>query len=95
MGDRVIYAGPTTFPYPLSDDYTRGPTRCHTILSDEYKRRVSHTNWYIEDMTNVGDLRGRKAWYIMLMPGRFLENIGTHIFFKKGVPHTTQQLSGL
>ena len=69
----------------------------HTILSDEYKRRVPHTNWYPEDMTNVGDLRGRKTWYIMLaVPGRFLENIGrflentgTHIFFRKGVPHTT------
>ena len=76
------------FPYPLSDDYT-------TILSDDYKRRVSHTNWYPEDGTNVGDLRGRKVWYIMPIPGRFLENIGTHVFFKKGVPHTTQQLSGL
>ena len=59
----------------------------HTILSDEYKRRVTHTNWYPEDMTNVGDLRGRKAWYIMPIPGRFLENIGTHIFFKKGTTH--------
>ena len=44
---------------------------------------------------NDGDLRGKKAWYIMPMPGRFLENMGTHIFFKKGVPHTTRQLSGL
>ena len=31
----------------------------------------------------------------MPVPGRFLENMGTHIFFKKGVPHTTRQLSGL
>ena len=44
---------------------------------------------------NVGDLRGKKASYIMPVPGRFLENMGTHIFFKKGVPHTTQQSSGL
>ena len=44
---------------------------------------------------NVGDLRGKKVWYILLMPGRFLENMGTHIIFKKGVPHKTQQLSGL
>ena len=87
--------GPTTFPYPLSDDYTGDLPGAHTILSDEYKRRVPHTNWYPEDMTNIGDLRGRKAWYIMSTPGRFLENIGTHIFFKKGVPHTTRQLSSL
>ena len=52
----------------------------HTILSDEYKRRVPYTNWYPEDMT-------RKAWYIMLMPGRFLESIGTHIFLKRGTTH--------
>ena len=44
---------------------------------------------------NVGDLRRKKLWYIMPVPGRFLENMGTHIFLKKGVPHTTRQLSGL
>ena len=31
----------------------------------------------------------------MSVPGSFLENMGTHIFFKKGVPSTTRQLSGL
>ena len=31
----------------------------------------------------------------MSVPDRFLENMGTHIFRKKGVPSTTQQLSGL
>ena len=31
----------------------------------------------------------------MPVPGRFLENMGTHKFFEKGVPHTTRQLSGL
>ena len=39
------------------------------------------------------------AWYIMSVPSRFLENMGIHIFFKKGlglgVPSTTWQLSGL
>ena len=30
----------------------------------------------------------------MAVPGRFLENVGTHKFFEKGVPHTTRQLSG-
>ena len=28
---------------------------------------------------NVGDLRGKKAWYIMPVPGRFLENPYIHI----------------
>ena len=46
-------------------------------------------------LQNVGDLRGKKVWYILPVPGRFLKNMGTHIFFKKGVPHTTRQLSGL
>ena len=44
---------------------------------------------------NVGDLRGKKVWYILPVPGRFLENMGTHVFCRKGVPHTTRQLSGL
>ena len=44
---------------------------------------------------NIGDLREKKVWYILLVPSRFLENMGTHIFFRKGVPHTTRQLSGL
>ena len=78
---RVIYAGPTRFPYPLSDNYTRGPTKCPYPLSDEYKRRVPHTTRYPEDMTNVGDLTAKKVWYILPVPRRFLENMGTHIFF--------------
>ena len=44
---------------------------------------------------NVGDLRGKKVWYILPVPGRFLENMGIHVLFKKVVPHTTRQLSGL
>ena len=48
---RVIYAGPTRFPYPLFDNHTRGPTRCLYPLSDEYKGRVPHTTRYPEDMT--------------------------------------------
>ena len=43
----------------------------------------------------VEDLRRRKVWYIMPVPDRFLENMGTHIFFLKRVPHTTWQLSAL
>ena len=46
---RVIYARPNTFPYPLSDDYRRGPTRCLYPLSDDYKSGVPHTPG--EDMT--------------------------------------------
>ena len=51
---RVIYAGPTRFPYSLSDNYTRRP------LSDENKRRVPHTTRYPEDMTKCwGSKRGK------------------------------------
>ena len=92
---RVIYAGPTRFLYPLSDNYTRGPTRCPYPLSDEYKRKVPHTTRYPEDMTKCWGSKREKVWHILLVLGRFLENMGTHIFFKKGVPHTTRQLSGL
>ena len=86
---RVTSGRSSSFPYPLSDDYTRGPTRCPYPLSHDYKNGVPHTTRYPEDMT-----KERKAWYIMPVPGRFLENIGTHIFFKKGTTHH-RQLNGL
>ena len=92
---RVIDVGPTRFPYPLSDNYTRGPTRCPYPLSDEYRRRVPHTTRYPEDMTKCWGSKREKVWYIMPVPVRFLENMFTHISFKKGAPHTTRQLSGL
>ena len=58
---RVIYAGPTRFPYSLSDNYTRRPTRCPYPLSDENKRKkgASHHR-YPEDMTKCwGSKRGK------------------------------------
>ena len=82
-------------PGNYTDNYTRGPTRCPYPLSDEYKRRVPHTTRYPEDMTKCWGSKREKVWYILPVPGRFLENMGTHVFFKKGVPHTTRQLSGL
>ena len=56
---------------------------------------VPHTTRYPEDMTKCWGSKRKKAWYTMPVPGRFLENVGTHIFFKKSVPHITRQLSGL
>ena len=53
-------------------------------MSDDYKRRVLHTTWYPKDMTKCWGSKRKKAWYIMPVPGRFLENMGTHIFFLKG-----------
>ena len=91
----VIYVGPTRSPYSLSDNYTRGPIRCPYPLSDENKRRVPHTTRYPEDMTECWGSKRGKVMVHTAVPGRFLENMGTHIFFLKGVPHPTRQLSGL
>ena len=81
---RVIYAGPTRFPYLLSDDYTRGPTRFPCLLFDDYKRRVPHTTRYPEDIIKCWGSKRKKAWYIIPMSGRFLENMGTPYIFQPG-----------
>ena len=84
---RVIYAGRTRFPYLLSDDYTRRPSRCPYPLSDDHKRRVPHTTRYPEDMTKC---RGSKRKNVMVhnaVARRVLENMGTHIFLKRGTTH--------
>ena len=93
---RVIYAGPTRFPYPLSDNYRRGLTRClYPLCLMNTKEGCLTPPSTLRIWQNVGDLRGKKVWYILPVPGRISENMGTHIFFKKGVPHTTRQLRGL
>ena len=76
---RVIYKGPTSFLYPLSDDYTRGSTSCPYSLSDEYKRRIPHTTWYPEDMI--------KCWGSKREKG-MVHNAGAwQVFTKYGHPH--------
>ena len=92
---RVIYAGPTRFPYSLSDNYTTGPTSCPYPLSDENKRRVPHTTRHPEDMTKCwGSKRGKGmihtagAWQVFKKYGH------PYIFFK-WLPHTTPQLNDL
>ena len=77
---RVIYAGPTRFPYPLSDHYTRGLTRCLYPLSDEYKRRVPHTTRYPEDMT--------KCWRSKREKGMVHTAGAQQVFRKYGHPYT-------
>ena len=58
---RVIYTGPTKFPYPLSDYYRRGLARCPYPLSDNYKRRVPHITRYPEDMTKCWGSKRKKG----------------------------------
>ena len=76
---RMINEGPTSFPYPLSDDYTRGPTRCPYPLSDDHKSGVSHTTRYPEDIT--------KRWGSKRKKG-MVHNAGVlHVFRKYGHPY--------
>ena len=49
------------FPYPLSDNYTKGSTRCPYPLSVEYKRRVPHTTCDPEDMTKCWGFKREKG----------------------------------
>ena len=51
-----------------------------SVPSVEYKRRVPHTTRYPEDMTKCWESKREKVWYTMPVPGRFLENMGTHNF---------------
>ena len=76
---RVIYAGPTRFPYPLSDDYAREPTRYPYPLSDDYKRRVPHTTRYPEDMT--------KCWGSKRKKGMVHNVSARQVFRKYGQPY--------
>ena len=92
--NRVIYAGPTRFPYLLCDDYTRGPTRCPYPLSDNYERRVPHTTRHPEYMTKCWGSKRKKGMVHNVGAQQVLENMGAHVFFKIGVPHTARQLSG-
>ena len=47
------------------------------------KNGVPHTTRYPEDITECWGSKRKKAWYILLVPGRLLEQMGTHIFFLK------------
>ena len=60
----------------------------HTILSDKYKRRVPHTNWYPEDMTKCWGSKRKKgmvhnadAWQV------FRKYWHPYIFLKRGTTH--------
>ena len=73
-GDKLSYAGPTRFLYPLSDVYSRGPARCPYHISDEYIRRVPHTTRYPEDMTKCRGSKRKKG---------MVHNVGAWQVFKK------------
>ena len=77
---RVISAGPTRFPYPLSDDY---------------KRRVPHTTRYPEEMTQCCGSKSEKGMVHKAGAQQVFRKYGHPYIFFKRVPHTTQQLSGL
>ena len=49
-----------------------------------FKNEVHHTTSTLKISQSVGDLRERNSWHILLVPGRFLENMGTNILVKKG-----------
>ena len=85
---RVIYAGPTRFPYLLSDDYIRGLTRCPYPLSDDYKRRVPHTTWYPEDMTKCWGSKRKKGMVYNAGAQQAFRKYGQpYIFQERGTTH--------
>ena len=85
---RVIYAGPTRFPYALSDNYTRRPTWRPYPLSDEYKRRVPHTTRYSEDITKCWGSEREKGMVHNAGARQVFKKYGhPYIFLQGGITH--------
>ena len=67
---RVINIGPIGFPYPLSDDYKRGPTRSCLMTT----KVGPHTTRYPEDMTKCWGSKRKKG---------MVDNVGARQVFRK------------